>query len=88
MAKKNIETNPEYKTILSSDYVVNSPITISSISLTDLMLYEKACILLCRHYENIALLDNNNNSKYIMYKNFYEKIFNELENRVGEIFKE
>ena len=55
---------------------------ISNVSLIDLMFLEKACALLCKRYETSARIDDCNNRKFKEYKEYYEKIFSELEIRV------
>ena len=60
---------------------------IHCMSLFDLIQLEKACALLCKRFETSAMIDRENNEKFMEYKTYYDKIFIELENRVSEVFK-
>ena len=60
---------------------------ISNISITDLIAYEKACALICKKYEIVIRLNNENNAKFKKFSEHYQTIFNELEKRVDNLFK-
>lgn len=55
---------------------------ISDLHISELMDLERACALICRHYEKSAQLDKTGNDKYKRFNTYYHSIFSELENRV------
>lgn len=75
----------------NEEYVVNEPIkninSLKDVNIVDLISYEKACALLCKRYEMSVRVDEENNNKFKEYKNYYEKIFSEIEARVFELCK-
>ena len=68
--------------IVGEKEILNESNKIGNVSLIDLMFLEKACALLCKRYETSARIDDCNNRKFKEYKEYYEKIFSELEIRV------
>ena len=57
-------------------------IKIEDMGIFDLIALEKACSLICKRYEMSARIDSENHLKFYEYKNYYDKIFSELEHRV------
>lgn len=55
---------------------------ISQLHISELMDLEKACALICKHYEISAQIDKKGNDKYKQFHTYYRSIFSELENRV------
>lgn len=70
---------------MSTLYVKPKIYNISEISILELIAMEKACALICKRHETAARIDSENSSKFKEYKEYYEKIFSELENRVSNL---
>ena len=97
MAKKNtnkIEVTTESSVILHEEIIEDTKLdTISSLSLRDLIDYEKAASLICRRYENnIKMYDGSIRQSGLEYENFkrlndtHTKILNEIEKRVKNLY--
>lgn len=62
--------------------------TLNSVSIEELISYEKACALICRRYESAARIDYmDHRDKFNKYKKCYEEIFSELEYRIDNLCK-
>jgi hypothetical protein len=58
------------------------------INISDLILCEKACALICGKYENAARADYiRYKDKFNKYNDYYKKIFSELEYRIDKLCK-
>ena len=91
-----IEVTTESSVILHEEIIEDTKTdTVSSLSLRDLIDYEKAASLICRRYENnIKMYDGSIRQSGLEYENFkrlndtHTKILNEIEKRVKNLFNE
>lgn len=83
----NTESNPLYDIngdVFKYEKIAPAKIynDISQLHISELMDLEKACALICKHYEISAQIDKKGNDKYKQFHTYYRSIFSELENRV------
>jgi hypothetical protein len=85
----NTESNPLYNINTNGNVFKYEKIApakiyndISQLHISELMDLEKACALICKHYEISAQIDKTGNDKYKQFHTYYRSIFSELENRV------
>ena len=101
MAKKKTGTTPkeskvEEKTVDSVEVIedVNKnelPVLIKrgveSLTIEELINYEKACSKVCGRYEVSARLSGENNLKFMEFLDYHKMFLNELEKRVVDVCK-
>jgi hypothetical protein len=85
----NVEGVSTYTTSIKIENLdnVEIPINLSTITIEELINYEKACSMVCSRYEIKARLSGEDNTKFQEFLEYHQRIVREMEARVVSICK-